>query len=99
MQANGDKCEVIYNPRSNMTGIMPHFLSTVHCQMQYLIDVDCTTDISIANMKKLAHKYNLMQNCPDWSAGEKCGRPKKNNKVMTVMDHIEASPRRKARVL
>jgi hypothetical protein len=59
--------------------------------MQHPLDLDFKMDISMANMKKVAYKHKEMRYCPDWSAGEKCDHPKKNDKVMTVMDHIKAS--------
>ena len=45
----------------------------------------------------MAYKHEEMRYCPDWSAGEKCGHPKKNDKAMTVMDHIKASSKKKCK--
>ena len=73
------------------TGIMPHFWSTAHWQDQYPLSVECNMDISMANVKKVTYKHNMLRYCPDWSAREKCGHPKKKDKVMTVMDHIKAA--------
>ena len=78
-------------PGLTQTGIMSYFLTIPHWQMQYPLDVDSKTDISMANVKKVADKYEEMRYCPDWSAGEKYGCPKKNDKVMAVMDHIKVS--------
>jgi hypothetical protein len=70
------------------TGIMPHFWSTAHWQDQYPLNVECNTDISMANVKLVAHRHGEIKYCPDWTAGGKRGHPKKTDKVMTVMDHI-----------
>jgi len=53
--------------------------------------VECNTDISMVHVKLAAHRHREMQCCPDWTAGGKRGRPKKTDKVMTVMDHIEVA--------
>ena len=79
---------------------MPHFWSTAHWQDQYPLNVECNTDISMANVKLVAHRHGEMRYCPDWTAGGKRGRSKKSDKVMTVMDHIEeaSGKKRKRRV-
>ncbi len=33
--------------------------------------------------------------CPSWSAANKKGRPKKNERIKSVMDHIEESAKKK----
>ena len=82
-------------PSLTQMGIMPYFLATAHWQMQYPLNVDFKMDFSMATMKKVAHKQEEMRYCPDWSAGDKCSQPNKNDKVMTVMDHIKASSKKK----
>ena len=77
------------------TGIMPHFWSAAHWRDQYPLDVECNTDISMANVKLVAHRHGEMRYCPDWTAGGKRGRPKKTDKVMTVMDHIKVASNKK----
>jgi hypothetical protein len=39
------------------TGIMPHFWSTAHWQDQYPLNVECNTDISMVNVKLVAHRH------------------------------------------
>ena len=87
-------------PGLSRSGIMPHFWSTAHWQEQYPLNVECNTDICMVNVKLMAHKHGEMRYCPDWTAGGKRGRPKKSDKVMTVMDHIELATgkKRKRRV-
>jgi hypothetical protein len=38
-----------------------------------------------------------MRYCLDWTAGGKHVHPKKNDKVMTVMDHIEVASNKKCK--
>jgi hypothetical protein len=52
-------------------------------------------EISMASVKKVMYKHEGMRYCPDWLAGEKCGRSKKNDKTMTVIDHNEAFSKKK----
>ncbi len=77
------------------TCIMPHFWSTAHWQDQYPLDLECNADISMANVKLVAHRHGQIRYCPDWTAGGKRGRPKKTDKVMTVMDHIKVASDKK----
>jgi hypothetical protein len=42
------------------TGIMPHFWSTAHWQDQYPLNVECNTDISMVNVKLVAHRHGEM---------------------------------------
>ena len=82
-------------PSLTRTGIMPYFLTTAHWQMHYPLNVDFKMDLSMVTMKKVAHKHEEMRYCPDWSTGDKCSQPNKNDKVMTFMDHIKASSKKK----
>jgi hypothetical protein len=79
------------------TVIMPHFWSTAHWQDQYPLNVECNTDISMVNVKLVAYRHEEIRYCPDWTAGGKRGRPKKIDKVMTVMDHIEVASIKKCK--
>ena len=76
-------------------GIMPYFWTTPHWQRQYPLEVVCNTDISMTSVKVTGRRDDKIQYCPDWSVGGKSGRPKKHTKEMTVMDHIEASSKKK----
>ncbi len=79
------------------TAIMSHFWSTAHWQDQYPLNVECNTDIFMVNVKLVAYRHGEMQYCPDWTAGGKCERPKKNDKVMTVMGHIKKASNKKCK--
>ena len=49
----------------------------------------------MVNVKKVAYGHEEIQYCPDWTAGGKRGHPKKNDKVMTVIDHIKVASNKK----
>ena len=84
-------------PILTRSNIMPFFWSTAHWQSQYSLDVDCRTDISIKSVKATARRNEKLRYCPDWSASDKPGRPKKNDKIMTLTDKMELASSSKKR--
>ena len=83
-------------PGLTRIGIMPYYWTTKQWRVQYPLDVVCNTDISMARVKQSNNAKNeRLRYCPDWSIGKKPGRPKKNTKHKTLMDHIEASSQKK----
>jgi hypothetical protein len=88
-------------PCLTQSSIMPYFWSTAHWQTQYSLDVDCKTDISIKGVKATAFKNKKLRYCPDWSASNKPGHPKKSDKVLTLTEKMvlaSSGKKRKRRV-
>ena len=84
-------------PHITRSTIMPFFWSTAHWQSQYLLDVDCWTEISINTVKATARLDEKLRYCPDWSASDKPGRPQKNDKIMTLTDKMALASSSKKR--
>lgn len=87
-------------PGLTRINIMPHFWSTAHWQKQYPLELDCKTDMSINLVKAIARPNEFLRYCPDWSAANKSGRPKKSDKVLTLtekMNLASSSKKRKRR--
>ena len=84
-------------PDLTQINIMPHFWSTAHWQMQYPLELDCNTDISLTMVKATASPNEFLRYCPDWSVSDKPGRPKKNDKIMTLTDKMEKASSSKKR--
>jgi hypothetical protein len=83
-------------PGLTRMGIMPYFWSTEQWKHQYPIEVMCNTNVTMAQVKlNTTLKDDRLRYCPDWSIGKKPGRPKKNDKHKTVMDHIQTSSLKK----
>ncbi len=85
-------------PILTRVNIMPCFWTTAHWPIQYPLDLDCNTEISL---NALAQADDLVRYCPDWSAINKSGRHKNSDKQLTLSERIElasASKKRKRRV-
>ena len=77
--------------------IMPHFWSTAHWQMQYPLELDCNTDISLTMVKAKVRPNEFIRYCPDWSTAKKSGRPQKSEKILTLTDKMELASSSKKR--
>ena len=53
--------------------------------------------MSINTVKATARLDKKLRYCPDWSASDKPGRPKKNDKIMTLTDKMELASSSKKR--
>ena len=53
--------------------------------------------MSINTVKATARLDKKIRCCPDWSASDKPGRPKKNDKIMTLTDKMELASSSKKR--
>jgi hypothetical protein len=45
-------------------------------------------DMSIKSVKATAFRHEKLRYCPDWSASNKPGRPKKSDKVLTLTEKM-----------
>jgi hypothetical protein len=76
-------------------GIMPYWWTTAHWQAQYPEDLYCRTEITMESVQAMSNPEDDLRFCPSWSAAKKKGRPKKNKRIKSVMDHIEESAKKK----
>jgi hypothetical protein len=47
------------------------------------------------SVKSMSNPEDDLRFCPAWSAAKKKGRPKKKERIKSVMDHIEESAKKK----
>jgi len=78
-------------------GIMPYWLTTAHWRVQYPEDLYCRTEIRMKAIQAMSTAEDDLRFCPSWSAANKKGRPKKNERIKSVMDHIEEAATKKRR--
>jgi hypothetical protein len=76
-------------------GIMPYWLTTAHWRVQYPENLYCRTEITMKSIQAMSTPEDDLRFCPSWSAANKKGRPKKNERIKSVMDHIEESAKKK----
>jgi hypothetical protein len=74
---------------------MPYWLTTAHWQAQYPENLYCRTEIMIKSVQAMSNPEDDLCFYPSWSAAKKKGRPKKNERIKSVMDHIEESAKKK----
>ena len=88
----------IPNPAFTRLSVMPFWLSTEHWRKQYPKELTCNGSV---NIRLVMSKYNQeddIRYCPEWMAGNKAGRPKKNmERAPGVIDRIQSSARKKRR--
>ena len=75
--------------------IMPYWWTTAHWRAQYADGVECRADIDIGTIKNQHTPDKRLCHCPAWTAGKKKGRPKKNVREKSIMDHIQESAKKK----
>ena len=78
-------------------GIMPYWFTTAHWRAQYPENLYCRTDFSMKSVQAMSNPEDDIRFCPSWSVAKKKGRPKKNKRIKSVMDHIEESANKKKR--
>ena len=76
-------------------GIMPYWLTTAHWRVQYPENLYCRTEITMKSIQAMSTPEDDLPFCPSWSAANKKGCPKKNERIKSVMDHIEESAKKK----
>lgn len=76
-------------------GIMPYWWTTAQWRKQYPENTYCRTEISIEGVKATSKPEDDIVYCPAWTAANKKGRPKKNARMKSIMDHIEESAKKK----
>ena len=74
--------------------IMPYWWTSAHWRAQYAVDAYCRTDVSLGHIKASYHPHDRLRYCPAFLSVKK-GRPKKNVRKMSVIDHIEEAANKK----
>jgi hypothetical protein len=74
---------------------MPYWLTTAHWQAQYPENLYCRTEITMKSVQAMSNPEDDLRFCPSWSGAKKKGRPKKNERIKSVMDHIKESTKKK----
>ena len=77
------------------TQVMPYWWTTEHWQQQYLMEVNCRTDISLKTLKTMSNADDMLRYCPAWMAPKKAGRPKANVREKSLNDLIKESAKKK----
>jgi hypothetical protein len=83
------------NPDFTRLSVMPYWFRTEHWQKQYPRDVHCNGAV---NLRLVMSKYDAeddIRYCPEWLAPKKAGRPKKNQRILSVADHISSSTKKR----
>jgi len=76
-------------------GIMPYWLTTAHWRAQYPENLYCRTNILMKSVQRISNPEDDIRFGPSWLAANKKGRPKKNKRIKSVMDHIKESAKKK----
>ena len=61
------------------------------------MDVDCRADVSMNTIKERHIANEQLCYCPSWTVARKLGRPKKNVREKSVMDHINKAAKKKCK--
>jgi len=84
-------------PMLTQVSIMPYWLTTAHWRQQYPQDLLCLGSLSIKGVMGFYQPDATIRYGPEWAAPRKAGRPKGDNRVMSVVDHIENSAKKRKR--
>ena len=72
-----------------------YWLTTAHWQAQKPWNLYCRTEITMKSVQAMSNPEDDLRFCPSWLAAKKKGRPKKNERIKSVTDHIEESAKKK----
>ncbi len=69
--------------------IMPYWFTKAHWRLQFPEEVTCATHITLTSIKTNLRKTDHLKYCPAWTAGQKKGCPKKQQRQLGITDHIQ----------
>ena len=75
-------------PNLTQENIMPYWWRTDHWQLQLQKDVTAECNISIETIREDGKPNSNIRYCPSWSAPNKSGRPKKNERRKSVLEKV-----------
>ncbi len=73
-------------PNLTQENIMPYWWRTDHWQLQLQKDITAECNISIETIREDGKPNSNIRYCPSWSAPNKSGRPKKNERRKSVLE-------------
>jgi hypothetical protein len=69
--------------------IMPYWFTKAQWRLQFPEEVTCATHITLTSIKTNSSPTDHLKYCPAWTAGQKKGRPKKQQCRLGITDHIQ----------
>ncbi len=69
--------------------IMPYWFTKAQWRLQFPTEVTCATHITLSSIKTNLRPTDHVKYCPAWTAGQKKGRPKKQQQRLGITDHIK----------
>ena len=65
--------------------------------LQFPEEVTCATHITLTSIKTNSSSTDPLKYCPAWTAGQKKGCPKKQQRQLGITDHIQSSAKKRQR--
>ena len=69
--------------------IMPYWFTKAQWRLQFPKEVTCATHITLISIKTNSRPTDHLKYCPAWTAGQKKGRPKKQQQRLGITNHIK----------
>ncbi len=76
---------------------MPYWFTKAQWCLQFPEEVTCATHIPLMSIKTNLTPTDHLKYCPAWTAGQKKGCPKKQQRRFGITDHIQNSAKKKRR--
>jgi hypothetical protein len=77
--------------------IMPYWFTNAQWRLQFPEEVTCATHITLTTIKTNSSPTNHFKYCPAWTAGQKKGRLKKQQRRLRITYHIQNSAKKRQR--
>jgi hypothetical protein len=77
--------------------IMPYWFTKAQWHLQFPEEVTCATHITLTSIKTNLSPADHLKHCPAWTAGQKKGRPKKQQRWLGITDHIQNLAKKRQR--
>ena len=68
---------------------MPYWFSKTQWHLQFPKEGTCATHITLNSIKTNSRPTDHLKYCPAWTAGQKKGRPKKQQRRLGITNHIK----------
>jgi hypothetical protein len=77
--------------------IMPYWFTKAQWRLQFPEEVTCATHITLMSIKTNSSPTDHLKYCSVWTAGQKKGCPKKQQRQLGITDHIQSSAKKRQR--
>ncbi len=77
--------------------IMPYWFTKAQWRLQFPEEVTCATHITLTSIKTNSTPTDHLKYCLAWTAGQKKGRPKKQQCRLRITDHIQNLAKKRRR--